>query len=193
MRFYGEPRAQMDNGAKCSVTNLISILRDVRWFDKKHPAPVKMKGATSKAIIVPEAEGKLRVQANVLQGYIDVHVYYSPSFTSTLLSDRDILFATPFRNDYSGQVMSKYFDLNNEKLCQDLETNGSVNLNNVATYNTDYGSCALTCVHRTTKAKNIVIPGIIRAGLCFTLPLILPDLDPDHPDATILNSSSLAR
>ena len=86
----------MDNGARCSVTNLVSILRDVRWFDKKHPAPVKMKGATSNVVIVPKAKGKLRVQANVRQGYIDVHVYYSPLFTSTLLSDRDVLFATPF-------------------------------------------------------------------------------------------------
>ena len=61
MRFYGSPRAQMDNGARCSVTNLVSILRDVCWFDKKHSAPVKMKGATSNAVIVPKAKGKLRV------------------------------------------------------------------------------------------------------------------------------------
>ena len=55
-----------------------------------------MKGATSNTVIVPEAEGKLRVQANVRQGYVDVHVYYSPFFTSTLLSDRDVLRATPY-------------------------------------------------------------------------------------------------
>lgn len=165
MRFYGTPCAQMDNGARCSVTNLVSILRNVRWFDKKHPAPVKMKGATSNTIIVPEAEGKLRVQANVRQGYVVVHVYYSPFFTSTLLSNRDVLFATPFRKDYSGQVMSKYFDLNNKKLCDDLKTNDSVDLHDIGSYNTDYGNCALTYVHQTTKAKNITIPGIIKAGL----------------------------
>ena len=33
---------------------------------------------------------------------------------------------------------------------------------------------------------------IIRGGLCFTLPLILPDLPKDHPEACILNSSQLA-
>ena len=65
------------------------------------------------------------------QGYIDVHVYYSPVFASTLLSDRDVLFATPFCKDYSGQVMSKYFDLNNEKLCNDLKTKDSVDLHNI--------------------------------------------------------------
>ena len=96
MRFYGTSRAQMDNSARCSVTNLVSILQNVRWFDKKHSAPVKMKAATSNTVIVPEAEGKLRVQANVRQGYVDVHVYYSPFFTSTLLSDRDVLRATPY-------------------------------------------------------------------------------------------------
>ena len=96
IRFYGDPRAQMDNGAKCSVTNKISILRNIKYFDKSNPAPVRMRGATSKDIVIPEAEGKLRVQADVPEGFIDVHVFYSPFFTSTLLSDRDILFATPF-------------------------------------------------------------------------------------------------
>ena len=39
---------------------------------------------------------------------------------------------------------------------------------------------------------NIMIPGIVRGGLCFTLPLILPDLPKDHPKASLLNSSQLA-
>ena len=64
-RFYDDPRAQMDGGAKCSVTNILEILRNVTWFDKKkNPAPVHMKGATSGTLIVPAAKGWLRVQAN---------------------------------------------------------------------------------------------------------------------------------
>ena len=85
MRFYDDPRAQMDGGARCSVTNLIDILHDVEFYDEKFKAPIKMKGATSEEIIVPEAEGKLRIQADVPAGYIDVCCYYSPSFTGTLL------------------------------------------------------------------------------------------------------------
>ena len=31
-RFYDDPRAQMDGGAKCSVTNILEILRNITWF-----------------------------------------------------------------------------------------------------------------------------------------------------------------
>ena len=64
----------MDNGARSSVTNMISILRNVRYFDKSYPDPVRMKGATSKDIVIPEAEGKLRVQADAPEGFIDVYM-----------------------------------------------------------------------------------------------------------------------
>ena len=62
-RFYDDPRAQMDGGAKCSVTNILEILRNVTWFDnkKKNPAPVHMKGATSGTLIVLAAKGWLQV------------------------------------------------------------------------------------------------------------------------------------
>ena len=33
--FYDDPRAQMDGGAKCSVTHIVEILQNVTWFDKK--------------------------------------------------------------------------------------------------------------------------------------------------------------
>ena len=56
----------------------------------------------------------------------------------------------------------------------------------------DYGNCTLTCVHRKLPCKNIEILGIIRGGLCFTLPLILLDLPKNHPEACILNSSQMA-
>ena len=100
---------------------MISILQNVKYFDKSYPAAVRMKGATSKDSIVLEAEGKLRVEADVPEGFVDVHVFYSPLFTSTLLLDRDISFATPCSSNHKGQVMSKYFDVNNKKLCEELE------------------------------------------------------------------------
>ena len=58
IRFYDDPRAQMDGGAKCSVTNIVDILHEVTWYDKKkHRAPVHMRGATSGKIIIPVALG----------------------------------------------------------------------------------------------------------------------------------------
>lgn len=49
-----------------------------------------MRGATSGNIIVPSAQGLLRVQANTRDGFVDVLCFYSPHFTSTLLSERDV-------------------------------------------------------------------------------------------------------
>ena len=72
-----------------------------------------MKGDTSDQPIIPEAEGKLRVKAITKDGYIDVKCYYLPHFTSTLLSDRDVLHSSPFAKDFSGQILTKYFELNN--------------------------------------------------------------------------------
>ena len=89
--------------------------------------------------------------------------------------------------------MSKYFDVNNKKLCEELKKKKGIDLNDKNTYNLDYGNCSLTCVHRAAKVKNIVIPRITKVGLCFTLPLILPDLDCSHPEANVLNSFTLAR
>ena len=152
-----------------------------------------MRGATSDKIIVPRAKGWLQVQAgNVKKRYIDVLCYYSPHFTSTLLSERDVLQSSTYAKEFSGQVMTKYFELNDEKVNQDLLSKGSIDLNHQLDYQMDYGNCTLTCVHRKLPCKNIEIPGIIRGGLCFTLPLILPDLPKDHPEACILNSSQLA-
>ena len=45
-----------------------------------------MHGATSKEIITPCAVGFMRVRALVKQGYLDVKCYYSPHFSTTLLS-----------------------------------------------------------------------------------------------------------
>ena len=63
----------------------------------------------------------------------------------------------------------------------------SINLDNI-NYNQDYGTCMLTCIHRNKHSRSISVPGIIRSGLCFTQPLIVPDLDKDDPKATVLNS-----
>ena len=57
--FYDDPRAQMDEGAKCSVTNIVEILRNVTRFDQHKQAPVCMRGATSEKIIVQMAKGWL--------------------------------------------------------------------------------------------------------------------------------------
>lgn len=89
----------MDGGAKCSVTNIIEILHNVECFNNNNKASVKIRGVTSGNIIAPLAQGWLQVQANTKQGYIDVLCFYSPYFTSTLLSDQDVLHSTKFAKE----------------------------------------------------------------------------------------------
>ena len=56
-------------------------------------------------------------------------------------------------------------------------------------YNHNYGNCILCCTHKRKFNKNVYIPGIIRAGLCYTMPLIIPSgLKASDPTTNIFNS-----
>ena len=46
-QMYDLPRAQMDGGAKCTVTNNLYLLKDVKWYNQWFRPKVTMKGATS--------------------------------------------------------------------------------------------------------------------------------------------------
>ena len=136
----------MDGGAGVSVTNLVSILHNVKYFNAKFKSRARIHGATSKEIITPTAVGSMRVRALTRQGYIDVKCYYSPHFSTTLLSQVSIVKATGRPKQYISQGMQLFFAPNEEVLDQDLMSN-SINLENV-NYNHDYGTCMLTCVYR---------------------------------------------
>jgi len=84
--------------------------------------------------------------------------------------------------------MMKFFAPNEELLQADL-VSGKVDLDNTQ-YNFDYGNSLLTCTHRSSQ--NLNVPGVIRSGLCFTQPLIIPDLPASHAKATIYNSKEMA-
>ena len=61
----------MDDRAGMSVTNLISLLHYINFFDAKFKSNVCMHGATFKLIIIPHAVGCMRVCALTRQGFID--------------------------------------------------------------------------------------------------------------------------
>ena len=88
--------------------------------------------------------------------------------------------------------MIKYFDLNNERLHQDLMKKYCVDLQKQNEYHMYYGHYNLTCIQNKLKRKNIEISGIVQGGLRFTLPSILPDLPSNHPDTSKLNISKIA-
>ena len=52
--FYDDsPRGQMDDGTGVSITNLVSILHNIRYFSNKFKSCVLMHGATWKERITP--------------------------------------------------------------------------------------------------------------------------------------------
>ena len=55
----------------------------------------------------------------------------------------------------------------------------------------DYGTCTLTCIYEKIKKFNIKIPGTICGGLCYMLPIDVPNLPIDHPRANLLKFSQL--
>ena len=69
-----------------------------------------MKGATSDNIIIPEAQGYLQVPTITKGVTIDVLCYYSPEFTSTLLSNNDVLLTNKYSGECIGHSMLKFFD-----------------------------------------------------------------------------------
>ena len=69
-----------------------------------------MKGATSDNIIIPEAQGYLQVPTIIKGVTIDVLCYYSPEFTSTLLSDNDVILSNRNPGGSTEQSMLKFFN-----------------------------------------------------------------------------------
>ena len=57
-------------------------------------------------------------------------------------------------------------------------------------YNHNYGNCMLSCTHKRKFNRNIYIPGVIRNGLCYTMPLMIcrERLPADFEEATVVNS-----
>lgn len=149
-RTYDLPRAQMDGGAKCTITNNINLLKNVKWYSRWFLPRVKMQGATSKMIIVPEAQGYLEVPTITPGITIDVLWYYSPDFMSTLLLDNDVLKAHKHAKKFSGQSMLKFFDeLEITEMPPDMKDkiNNQVLNEDTFEYNHNYGNCILCCTH----------------------------------------------
>ena len=56
----------MDNSAKCSVTKIVAILRDIKWYNSKFKAPIHMRGVTSGTLIVSADQGLSDVEVDDL-------------------------------------------------------------------------------------------------------------------------------
>ena len=143
-----------------------------------------MKGATSDNIVIPEAQGCLQVPTITKGVTIDVLYYYSTEFISALLSNNDVILSNKNSGDYTGQLMLKLFnhkeidemeELSIPKLQQQAAAIRKQKLDKTTKkYTLNYSNCMLCCTHKNKHICNIFTPGIIRAGFCYTMPLVIP-------------------
>ena len=138
-----------------------------------------MYGATNKSLLItPSAVGLLRIPALTPAGYVDVKCYYSPHFSTTLLSESDLVAATGCPKAYSGQSTNKFFDFDHDAINRDI-AKGVISLEKH--YSVDSGHCLVTCHHKQNRRKDLVICGIICSGQCYTQPIVLPTAKPSEP------------
>ena len=86
-----------------------------------------MHGVTSQDVIIPQAVAYLQGRALTKKEYTDVLCYYSPHFTTTLLSQISVIEATSTARHYKAQEMRLFFAHDEEILDQDPLAN-NVNL-----------------------------------------------------------------
>lgn len=125
-------RAQFNTGANASVTNLFVYLHDYKLYDHKYKCPVKLTGAVGSNDTYPLGEGYLHIPAAASCGFIAVWCFYSPHFSSALVSPQDILKTSKHWNkSFSGQDMKSFFFKSGDP---------------------NSGHCTLTCHHKLRKS-----------------------------------------
>jgi len=78
--------------------------------------------------------------------------------------------AVDYKANFSGQTLQKFF-------IEGRET----------------GNFTFLCRHKIRCRQNILVHVVVISGLCYTHPLLLPDLHIDHPMANLHNYSAFAR
>lgn len=193
---YGNICAQVDTEAKVTVVNFPWVLCDIIWYkDSKKHCPVTIYSETSQDLICPETEGKVTIPADNVQGFIYVKDCYSPSFTSILLANKNMLLSALNPKNYSAQTLTIFLDVDDNKWIQDLDLFLADELDKgtawllTSNYNNKNGNFELECHHKCRHITDIItLFGVIHSGKCYTEPMILPNLPKDNPAATVQNS-----
>ena len=193
-KMYDHPWAQMDYGAKCTITNNINLLKNLQWYNQWFWPRARMKGALSDNIITPQSKGHLQVPTIQEGKFIDVKCYYSMEFTSTLFLDNYVIHSSKFGKEYCGKSMLTFFEPEEEVPVDQQDQIRNQKMDEVVKqYDHNYGNCILSCTHKNKFNKNVYIPGIIHARLCYTMPLIIPSgLKLSDPGESVFNSQEKA-
>jgi len=165
-------RGQIDTGATVSCSNAKHLFHNYREYNAKFKSPVRLCAAIDRkhndrnSSIVPEGEGYLLIPAMNIDGYIPVRAFYSPHLTSTLIGDNCIMGTSKKdHQQFATQSLVKYLS---------------------------HSTFSIICHHKLKKSKDIQIDGVLIDNKCFTHPLVILDLDKQHPLANPDNSMDIA-
>ena len=161
--------ALVNTGAMVTCTGTKHIIHQYKPYTKLRQCPIRLKAAlSSNDCVIPEGHGFLHV--HTADGYRRVLVYYHPSINGMLLSPPSVIDSAREPNgNFTGQLMHRWFE-------EDVS-----------------GNMTLILHHRISKSRNIVINGRLFGGQLYTHLLVLHDISPDNPKATVHNSFQLAR
>ena len=155
----------MDGWVGGSVTNLVSLLHNVKFFDTKFKSHVCMHGFTSKKIITSCAVEYMRVHALTIHGYLDATCYYSPHYSTTLLSQVSAFKATSHPKQYIFLECNYLFGFNKRSTGSRL----NVKLRQLGKFWLQSQSQYL-CAHSCSSPKHsssVSVPEIIWSYLCY--------------------------
>ena len=130
----------MNTGVKVTVTNAL--------YNSSMTCQIRMFDTNNNKLIYPTAIGSLRIPALNTQGFIDVDYYYSSDFSSTLLSDRDVLHSSTNPRKYKRQSLEPLYDIQEDALYENPADGTAASL--------DQGNCVLICEHRLCEINKIV-------------------------------------
>ena len=126
-----------------------------REFGPDFPCPIWLLPAKEGSDTIPKGAGFLHVRAPVDEGYLAVRVFYHPQLRTTVVNEHDLL-RTMGRNDkdFKSERLQKYYDA---------------------------GTWTFTGSHYVSKARKVVVHGVLMAGKCYTHELIPVDHDAQIP------------
>jgi hypothetical protein len=119
------------------------------------PSPIRLRPAIGTEAVLPEGEGIMFIPAPAPFHFYGFRTFYSPHLNTTLLSECDIHTGLGLsKSAYSGVSHQHYYIP---------------------------GTWTAIAHHKRSKAKNVILHGVVRCGKKLTHPIIRPSIDVADP------------
>ena len=159
-------QAHLDGGSQASTTHEKSILWGYREYTDSNPCRVKLLCADGKEHIVPKGYGTVRIPARNQAGYVPILCYYTPQIPNFIVSPSSF-----------GPLVGK----------------GKMDFRG---YTIDTFEAAkkftFTAKHKKQSKQDVLVHGVLKGGLCYTLPVFSPSPAADSTWGLTLKEANAA-